>query len=391
VKIREFAQKQRSMTSFKVVDFLDAAIQLEAQGVDVIRMEAGQPVFALPKALQQAAMEALATGAGSYTAALGIAPLRHAIARLYSDRYNLDIDPRRIIVTTGSSAALAMVCDLLLNPGDSMLLPDPGYPCNANFVRRSNGTPILIPVSAEEKFQLRAARVAAHWQPNTVGVMVASPSNPTGDTLSAEELRDLSNVTLANGGHLIVDEIYHGLTYGPEGDVSILSTTDNAFVINSFSKYFALPGWRLGWMVVPENAIRPLEVMTQNFYISPPNISQQVALAALAPESLEIFESRREEFRKRRDFLVPALRSLGFDIHHQPTGAFYVYAGITRFATDSEAFCWQMLENAHVAFTPGTDFGNHLAREHVRFSYTEPLPRLKMAVDRLANALAMAP
>lgn len=382
-----YSDKLRHLTAFKVVDFLDAAIRLEHQGHDVIRMEAGEPAFALPANVLRAATEALTSGANRYTPALGRWDLRQAIARFSSERYGIDLDPHRVIVTTGSSAALGMICDLLINPGDSMLLPDPGYPCNANFVRRCNGTPITVAVGAENRFQLSARDVASHWQSSTVGAMVASPSNPTGDTLSAREIAELSQAVSERGGHLIADEIYHGLNYGDEGDTSALEISDDAFVINSFSKYFGLPGWRLGWAVVPENAVAPLEIMAQNFYISPPNIAQQVALAALEPEAIAVFEQRREEFRSRRDFLVPALGRLGFDIHHTPPGAFYIYAGIESLAVDSEKFCRDMLERTHVSFTPGTDFGDHRAKQSVRFSYTEPLPRLELAIERLTRAL----
>jgi len=383
---RAFAAKQRHLTPFRVMDFLDAAVRLEAAGRDLVRMEAGQPTFPLPATVAEAAHAAL-SAANLYTAALGQAPLREAIAHLYDRRYGISLDPARVIVTTGSSAALMMLCDLLLDPGDSMLLPDPGYPCNANFVRRCNAEVIRVAVSAEHDYQLRATDIERHWQANTVGAIVASPSNPTGDVLSAAALRDLADAVRARGGHLIVDEIYHGLNYTEEGDVSVLNVCDDAFVINSFSKYFGLPGWRLGWMVVPESAIAPLETMAQNFFISPPNIAQQVALAALAPAAIEAYEARRELFRARRDFLVPALRNLGFGIHRNPSGAFYIYTDVSRLTDDSDAFCWRVLEEAGVAITPGTDFGANGARTHVRLSYTEDMPRLEMAVERLAAFL----
>lgn len=384
---RGFARRLDQMTSFKVVDFLDAAIRLEARGHDIIRMEAGEPVFPLPAPLAAALARCSAAATNRYTPALGRSDLREALAGFVHQRYGVAVDPRRILVTTGSSAALGMICDLLLNPGDSMLLPDPGYPCNANFVRRSCGEPVFIPVSAEQNFQPTAEDVRRHWQASTVGIMVASPSNPTGDTLPGEQLREIHRAVDERGGHLIVDEIYHGLNY-EGGDVSVLNSCDNAFVINSFSKYFGLPGWRLGWTIVPEEAVKPMEIMAQNFFISPPNISQQIALAALHPDSLAVYDQRREEFRARRDFLVPALTELGFRIHHSPAGAFYIYANIETLAEDSEQFCWEMLERAHVSFTPGTDFGAYRARQHVRFSYTEPLERLEIAVERLARALA---
>ena len=383
---RAFAAKQRQLTPFRVMDFLDAAVRLEAAGRDLVRMEAGQPTFPLPATVARAAHAAL-DGANLYTAALGQTALREAIAHLYDRRYGIALNPARVIVTTGSSAALLMLCDLLLDPGDSMLLPDPGYPCNANFVRRCNAEVITVPVSAEHNYQLRAEDIHNYWRTSTAGAIVASPSNPTGDVLSAADLLGLSDAVRARGGHLIVDEIYHGLNYTAEGDVSVLNICDDAFVINSFSKYFGLPGWRLGWMVVPESTIEPLETMAQNFFISPPNIAQQVALAALAPEAIAIYEARRELFRERRDFLVPALRDLGFGIHRSPSGAFYIYADVSNLTDDSDSFCWRVLEEAGVAITPGVDFGTNGARTHVRLSYTEDMPRLEVAVERLATFL----
>ena len=383
---RAFAARRQQLTPFRVMDVLDAAVRLEAAGRDLIRLEAGQPRFPLPAPVADAARDAI-NRANLYTAALGLADLRAAIAQLYEIRYGITLNPARVIVTTGSSAALMMLCDLLLNPGDSMLLPDPGYPCNANFVRRCNAEVIRVPVSASHSYQLRAEDIERHWQVNTVGAIVASPSNPTGDVLSSAALQDLADRVRAKGGYLIVDEIYHGLNYTAEGDVSALNVCDDAFVINSFSKYFGLPGWRLGWMVVPESAIAPLEVMAQNFFISPPHIAQQVALAALTPAALEIYEARRELFRARRDFLAPALDNLGFGIHRNPSGAFYIYADVSAFTDDSESFCWRVLNEAGVAVTPGSDFGTNGANTHVRLSYTEDLSRLEVAVDRLATFL----
>ncbi len=374
------------MTSFKVVDFLEAAVKLQAQGRDIIRMEAGEPSFATAQPIVEAASRALAQGRTHYTPALGIAELREAIAAFCKYRYGVDIDPRRVVVTTGSSAALGMICDLLINPGEGLLLPDPGYPCNANFVRRAGGEPQLVPIEARNAYQLTADAVHTHWRPNTIGVMVASPSNPTGEIITAANQRALCETVAQKKGVLVMDELYHGLVYDRPAS-SLLEITDQAYVINSFSKYFGMTGWRLGWMVVPEGALEPLNIMAQNFFISPPSIAQYAALAAFTPTTLDIMEERRAELRRRRDFLVPALRELGFSVPHMPAGAFYVYAGIENLAEDSEAFCWDMLERVGVAFTPGTDFGRYLARQHVRFSYTEPLPRLEQAVQRMRKAL----
>ncbi len=391
VPTRRLADRLKNMTSFKVVDFLEAAVAMEARGRDIVRMEAGEPSFPTAPSIASAAVKALKEEKTNYTPSFGIAELREAIAEFYTSRYNLHINSERIVVTTGSSAALGLICDLFINPGDGLQLTDPGYPCNANFVRRAGGEPQLIPVGADNKYQLTADLVEQHWRSNTVGVMVASPSNPTGEMISQDNQRAINEVVVARGGVLIMDELYHGLVYNQaegQAETSILSVSDDAFVINSFSKYFGMTGWRLGWMVVPEDTLPAISVMTQNFYISPPSIAQYAALGAFESETIALMDERREELRTRRDFLVPALRELGFVIPHTPAGAFYIYANIQNLANDSEAFCWDMLERAGVAFTPGTDFGEYLARQHVRFSYTQPMDRLELAVQRLAKVLA---
>lgn len=381
------AERMTALTSFKVVEFLEAAERLQAQGRDIVRLEAGQPAFATPRRLVEATHRALAEEQTRYTPALGVTPLREAIADFYGRRYGLRVSPERIAVTTGSSAALAMLGDLLVQPGDGVLLTDPGYPCNANFVRRAGGEPQWIPVGVDQRYQLSAAAVVEHWRPNTRGAWLASPANPTGELIPRAAQRDILAAIGHRRGTLVMDEIYHGLVYD-EPETSILELSDEVFAVNSFSKYFGMTGWRLGWLVAPSTAIPDLRVLAQNFYISPPSLAQQAALAAFHPEVIAELEERRHELRRRRDFLVAALRTLGFDIAQTPAGAFYVYAGIEQLAEDSEAFCWDMLERAGVALTPGTDFGTHLARSRVRFSYTEPLPRLELAVERLRTALA---
>lgn len=381
------ADRTRNLTSFKVVDYLQAAMELQAQGRDIVRMAIGEPGFVTAQPIVESAKQALSDGKTSYTPPCGIPELRQAIADYYRRGYGLSIDPQRIIVTTGSSAALGMICDLLLNPGDGLLMSDPGYPCNPNFVRRLDAEPQFVPVDSEENYQLTAALVASHWRDNTVGVMVASPSNPTGEIISRGNLAALYREVADRGGNLVVDEIYHGLTYGDGPIASILEITEKAFVVNSFSKYFGMTGWRLGWMVVPEGLSEIINVMIQNFYISSPSVAQYAALEAFKPEAMGVLESRRSEFKKRRDFLVPALRELGFGIRHVPDGAFYVYADVQAFTDDSESFCWQLLHEHGVACTPGTDFGYHRANHHVRFAYTEPMDRLKLGVERLRNAL----
>lgn len=385
------ANRVAGMTSFKVVDFLEAAERLQAEGRDIVRLEAGQPAFPTSPALIDAAQASLRAEKTKYTSALGIMELRIAIAESYRQRYGIEISPARIAVTTGSSAALGLIGDLLINPGDGFLVTDPGYPCNANFIRRSGGEPQTVPVNAAERYQLTAAATQSHWQANTVGAMIASPSNPTGELIERNHLEGIQQFIASQDGFLVVDEIYHGLVYQRD-EVSILEITDEAFVVNSFSKYFGMTGWRLGWMVMPEEVSDTVNTLAQNFYISPPSIAQYTGLAAFQPAVIEEMEARRDELCRRRDFFVPALRELGFEVPFMPAGAFYVYADISRLMerhgiTDSEAFCWDMLEHAGVALTPGTDFGEHLSRSHVRFSYTEPMDRLELAIERLAVAL----
>lgn len=382
------ADRTRNLTRFRAVDFLEATIELQSQGRDIVRMGVGEPGFEMAQPIVDAATKAIHDGKTFYTPACGIPELRQAISDHYRDDYGLAVDPSRIIVTTGSSAALGMICELLLNPGDGLLMSDPGYPCNPNFVRRLDAEPQLVPVNAVDNYQLTAELVAANWRDNTVGVMVASPNNPTGEVISREHLAALSQEVAQRGGSLVVDEIYHGLTYDDEPVASVLEITDDAFVINSFSKFFGMTGWRLGWMVVPEGTVDTFKMMIQNFYISSPSIAQYAALSALSPEARIILLERRNEFKRRRDYLVSALRELGFGIEHVPSGAFYVYANVERFTDNSEAFCWTLLREHGVACIPGTDFGHHKANHHVRFSYTESLERLKLGVERLKQAVA---
>lgn len=381
------ADRVQCLTRFKAMDFLEATAQLQAQGIDVIRMGVGEPSFPTAAPIATAAAKALREDKTRYTPPCGIPELRQAIVNYYQSVYCLDIAVERIIVTTGSSAALGMVCELLLNPGDGLLMTDPGYPCNPNFVRRVNAEPQLVPVIAADNFQLTAERVATHWLDNTVGVLVASPSNPTGEVMSRCHLSGLYEEVAARGGHLIVDEIYHGLTYDDDRATSVLEISDNVFVINSFSKFFGMTGWRLGWMVVPDGLTDIVHVMAQNFYISSPSIAQYAALSAFSPEAQHIFEARRLEFKERRDYLIPALRNLGFGISHVPAGAFYLYANVQPFTDNCEELCWSLLREHGVACTPGTDFGTHEALHHIRFSYTEPLPRLKLGIERIKRAL----
>lgn len=381
-----YSARSRAIEPFHVMALLARANELQAAGHDVIHLEIGEPDFSTAEPIVRAGQAALAAGHTRYTAARGLPALREALAGFYARRYGVDIDPARILITPGGSGALLLAAALLVDPGKHWLLADPGYPCNRHFLRLVEGAAQLVPVGAESRYQLNPELVARHWDRDSVGALLASPANPTGTVLSREELAGLSAALRARGGHLVVDEIYHGLTYGLDAP-SVLEVDDEAFVLNSFSKYFGMTGWRLGWLVAPHKAVPELEKLAQNLYISAPTIAQHAALACFEEETLAILEARRAEFARRRDYLLPALRELGFGIAVEPEGAFYLYADIAAFGGDSYALCQHLLETEHVAITPGLDFGRHQAGRHVRFAYTQSLPRLEQAVERIARGL----
>jgi aspartate/methionine/tyrosine aminotransferase len=380
------AARVHEIAPFHVMEVQTAARALEAAGRSVIHMEIGEPDFPTPAPVLAAAGKAIAGGGIFYTSALGMRELREAIARHYRDQLDVDVSADRIIVTAGSSAALLLTLALLVNRDDQILLADPGYPCNRHFVRTLEGEAIGIAVGPESNYQLDAALIAEAWEPRTRGALVASPSNPTGTAIAYEEMRRIASTVSARGGALIVDEIYLGLSYDTKPR-SALALSDELFVISSFSKYFNMTGWRLGWLVAPERHVRDIEKLAQNLYISPPTLSQHAAMACFHPETLAILESRRREFQARRDFLVPALRDLGFGIPIMPQGGFFVYADCSPFGMDSERFCVEALQATGVAFTPGIDFGRHRSGAHVRFAYTIELGKLREGVRRLAEWL----
>ena len=377
----------RGIEPFHVMELLARARALEAQGRDIVHMEIGEPDFPTPRPVCEAGIRALEHGELFYTPALGIPELREAIAGFYQARYGVAPDATRVVITSGSSGALLLAIAALVNPGDQVLMADPRYPANRHFVRMMEGEAVGIPVGPATQYQLTQALIEQHWGARTVAALVATPSNPTGTLITQTEIAAMAAFAQGRGGALIVDEIYHGLVY--EGAThTAVDAGENVFVINSFSKYFNMTGWRLGWMVVPQRYIRELDKLSQNIYLSAPTPAQLAALVAFQPETLAICEARRAEFRRRRDYLVPALRELGFDIPHTPPGAFYVYADCSRFTHDSHAFALDMLEKAGVAITPGIDFGVHRAREHVRFAYTRPVERLREGVRRIGEYLA---
>ncbi len=364
------------------MQLLERARQLEAEGRSIIHMEVGEPDFSTPKPIIDAGRQALAEGRTHYTPALGMPELRTAISGHYRQRYGLDIHPQRIVVTPGASGALQLLLSVLINPGDGVLMSDPGYPCNRNFVHLVGGVPQAVEVDATTDYQLSADLVAANWQANTRAVLVATPSNPTGTMLSRRELAEISRVVQERDGFLIVDEIYQGLIYDVE-DHSALEIDEGILVINSFSKYFGMTGWRLGWLVAPEPMIGALDRLAQNIFLSAPTPSQYAALSAFSAETGTILEQRKEIFRRRRDYLLPALEEIGFRFRTKPQGAFYLYADCSRITDDSADFAYRLLEEKGVAVTPGMDFGSNAPERHLRFAYTTDVELLRDGVERI--------
>jgi aspartate/methionine/tyrosine aminotransferase len=383
---RPVARRMAEIGPFHVMELLGRARELEAAGRSIVHMEIGEPDFTTPEPVVAAARRALAAGQTHYTPAVGLPALQEAIAAFYHRRYRVTIAPERIVITPGASGALLLALGVLLDRDQGLLLADPGYPCNRHFARFVEGRAQAVPVGPQTRYQLDAELVQRHWTSETVAALIASPSNPTGTLVSSDELRALHAAVAARGGRLIVDEIYHGLTYGEEASTAA-ALGDDVFVINSFSKYFCMTGWRLGWLVVPEAYRREVEKLAQNLFIAAPTLAQHAALAAFEPETLEILEGRRREFQRRRDFLLPALRGLGFEIPVEPRGAFYLYADCSRLAADSTRLATDLLEKAGVAVTPGLDFGVHCPERHLRFAYTTSMAQLEEGVRRIAAFL----
>ncbi len=371
---------------FHVMRILADARRLEAQGVDIVHMEVGEPDFPTPAAIIRAGIDALEKGNTHYTPALGLPALREAIAAYYLQRFDVGISPGRIVITPGASGALQLVLALLAEQNSSVLMADPGYPCNRNLVRLSDAVPVQVPVSRDDNFQLTPAAIVSAWRDDTRLVIVTTPSNPTGSVLTLKELGALRQVICDEGGMMVVDEIYQGLNYG-EAPTTALKLGNDLFVINSFSKYFGMTGWRLGWLVAPEAMIPALDKLAQNLFLAASTPAQHAALAAFDPETEVELEARRLEFERRRDFLADALEALGFRLGYRPAGAFYLYADCSAFGIDSDTLARRLLEEAHVAVTPGQDFSEHAPDKHIRFAYTADINRLKEGIRRIKGLL----
>src|SRR6266850_1026957 len=382
------ARRAAEIEPFEVMDVLARAHALEAEGRRVVHMEIGEPDFTAPAPVVEAGVRALRDGLTAYTATLGLPALREAIAAHYQRRFLRKVDPANIAVTSGASGGLLCLAALYVDPGDEILVPDPGYPRYRHFVRAFEGRARALPVSAKENFQPTLEMVRTAWGPRTKGLLLGSPSNPTGTLIDSPVLQQIASFIEERKGVLLVDEIYQGLVYGTD-PVTALGLPGEVVIINSFSKYFCMTGWRLGWVVLPAGAVRGFEKLGQHLFISAPSAAQHAALAAFTPESLEILEQRRNEFARRRDFLLPALRGAGLKIPAEPHGAFYVYADC---GSDSRDYCMQLLEREAVAATPGVDFGANGTERYVRFAYTRAMVDLEEAAARIRRfAAASAP
>jgi len=386
------AQRAQRIEPFYVMEVAKAASALarEVAHTDrpVIFLNIGEPDFTAPPLVQQAADRCIRQGQTQYTQALGTDVLRQAISGWYAQRFGVQVPARRIVVTAGASAALHLACLALIERGDEVLMPDPSYPCNRHFVSAAEGTAVLVPTTAEERFQLSAAKVQAAWGPKTRGVLLASPSNPTGTSIDPAELRRIHEVVSARGGITLIDEIYLGLSHDAAYGQTALAISDDIISINSFSKYFNMTGWRLGWLVVPEALVEVVERLAQNLFICASTVSQQAALACFEPESLALYEQRRAEFKARRDFFIPALNALGLTVPVMPDGAFYAWADCRAACAklglkDSWDFAHAALHQAHVAITPGRDFGTAETAHFVRFSTANSMAELQAAIERL--------
>lgn len=385
------AERAASVSPFHVMRILERAKALEAKGRDVIHMEVGEPDFATPEPMMAAAREALNTEPMGYTPAAGLPKLRRAIAEYYGQRYNLDLNYERVIVTPGGSGALQLALAALLDVGDRVLTADPGYPCNRHLISLAGGQCISVPVVVEDGYQYRIPRLESYWGSGVRALMLATPANPTGAVTSPELLDELAAYARSRQAALIVDEIYQGLTYAVEDCTALSYGDDNIFVVNSFSKYFGMTGWRLGWLVVPPRFAEAVQRLAQNLYLAPPTLAQYAALAAFEPETLALLDRRRDIFQARRDLLLAELCEIGFTIPLKPEGAYYLYVIVPEGLGDAADLADQLLEQVSVAVTPGLDFGSvQLSKHMLRFAYATDADRLRTATKRIRTITGAA-
>jgi aspartate/methionine/tyrosine aminotransferase len=392
----QVSSRAQAIEPFYVMEVAKAASALArevAHGDEpMVFLNIGEPDFTAPPLVQEAARKAIVDGNTQYTQAMGLPLLRERISHWYAQRFGVQVAPSRIVVTAGASAALHLACMALIEAGDEVLMPDPSYPCNRHFVSAAEGRAVLLPTTAQERFQLSADKVQAAWSERTRGVLLASPSNPTGTSIHPDELRRIHQVVLSRGGVTLVDEIYLPLSFDDQFGQTALALDEHIISINSFSKYFNMTGWRLGWMVVPEKLAPVIERLAQNLFICPSTIAQHAALACFEDESIALYEQRRSEFKARRDYFIPALNAMGLNVPVMPDGAFYAWADCSAAAArlgvkDSWDFAFALMNQAHVAVTPGRDFGTAQTANFVRFSTASSMEQLQLAVNRLRKLL----
>jgi aspartate/methionine/tyrosine aminotransferase len=381
------ARRAADITPFEVMDVLSRAHALERAGRHVVHMEIGEPDFTAPQPVVEAGVRALREGRTAYTATLGLPALREGIADHYASRFAARVPVERVVVTAGASGGLLTVAALYFDAGDEVLVPDPGYPGYRHFVRAFEGRARALPVGPAENFQPTLAMVRAAWGDRTKGLILGSPSNPTGTLIARAELEAIARFIAERGGVLIVDEIYQGLSYGAE-PWTAYGLPGDVVIVNSFSKYFCMTGWRLGWVVLPQSAVRGFEKLAQHLFISAPAAAQYAACEAFSPSSIQVLEERRREFARRRDFLLPVLKQAGLRVPAEPHGAFYVYADCGR---DARRYCMELLEKEAVAATPGVDFGANATDQYVRFAYTRAMADLEQAAERIRRFAASSP
>ena len=393
----QISTRAQNIEPFYVMEVAKAAARLgravEQSDRPMVFLNIGEPDFTAPPLVQEAAQRAIRDGHTQYTPATGLIALRERISAWYSSRFGVDVDPGRIVVTAGASAALHLACLALVNPGDEILMPDPSYPCNRQFMAASEGRAVLVPTTPAQRFQLTAEQVGQHWGARTRGVLLASPSNPTGTSIAPDELRRIHHFVQSHGGITVVDEIYLALSFDASFGQTALALDENVISINSFSKYFNMTGWRLGWMVVPQAVVPVVERLAQNLFICPSSIAQRAALACFESESIAIYEQRRQEFKARRDFFIPELNTMGLNVPVLPDGAFYAWADCTQACKklgvkDSWELAFALMERAHVAVTPGRDFGSANASQYIRFSTASSMAQLHAAAQRIGALLA---
>jgi aspartate/methionine/tyrosine aminotransferase len=383
----KYSQRAQAITPFIAMAVSEKASLLEAQGKHVVRLNIGEPDFGAPPDVLLAMQDFASNEPLPYTSALGLPELRAAIANFYQTTFQIELDPNRIVVTAGASAALLLLSAAFVDEGDTVIMADPSYPCNKQFIKSFGGKVQLVPTQADSRFQLNMALLEQHWQLGTRGLMLATPSNPTGTSIAADDLAAMCQFARSKGAWRIVDEIYLNLHHG-EADskpMSALSFDDEAFVISSFSKYFGMTGWRLGWCVMPEGAVEVIERLAQNYYICPSTIAQKAALQCFTASSIALCESRRETLITRKKMILAGLQKCGLQVPVHPDGAFYVYIDVSSTGLSAMTFCERVLQEVHVALTPGNDFGEFQGDKYVRLSFASAESELEEGLQRLAT------